>query len=120
MTLEAFRITRFQFARDRVIGDSQVRADDANVAALELISKSGAVGLGFIQTLFTPLPVRTRLPEFSLAKSGPQSKVSRQLRSFIGRAGRRRESARLLAALPRSAAGGALGSRREGGGSAAA
>ncbi|MBB1247712.1 mandelate racemase/muconate lactonizing enzyme family protein [Rhizobium sp. G21] len=56
MTLVAFRITRFQFARDRVIGDSQVRADDANVAALELISKSGAVGLGFIQTLFTPLP----------------------------------------------------------------
>jgi L-alanine-DL-glutamate epimerase-like enolase superfamily enzyme len=51
-----FRITRFQFARDRVIGDSQVRADDANVAALELISESGEVGLGFIQTLFHPLP----------------------------------------------------------------
>lgn len=56
MTLAHFRITRFQFARDRVIGDSQVRADDVNVAALELISDSGAVGLGFIQTLFTPLP----------------------------------------------------------------
>jgi L-alanine-DL-glutamate epimerase-like enolase superfamily enzyme len=56
MSIKAFRITRFQFARDRVIGDSQVRADDANVAALELISDSGKVGLGFIQTLFTPLP----------------------------------------------------------------
>ncbi|MDT3376916.1 mandelate racemase/muconate lactonizing enzyme family protein [Labrys neptuniae] len=56
MTLSQFRITRFQFARDRVIGDSQVRVDDVNVAALELISDSGAVGLGFLQTLFSPLP----------------------------------------------------------------
>ncbi len=56
MSLSGFRITRFQFARDRVIGDSQVRADDVNVAALELISASGAVGLGFVQTLFAPLP----------------------------------------------------------------
>ena len=56
MRLVDFRITRFQFARDRVIGDSQVRADDANVAALELIADSGEVGLGFVQTLFTPLP----------------------------------------------------------------
>jgi L-alanine-DL-glutamate epimerase-like enolase superfamily enzyme len=56
MRIVEFRITRFQFARERVIGDSQVRADDANVAALELIADSGAVGLGFIQTLFFPLP----------------------------------------------------------------
>jgi L-alanine-DL-glutamate epimerase-like enolase superfamily enzyme len=56
MRLVDFRITRFQFARDRVIGDSQVRADDVNAAALELIADTGAVGLGFIQTLFVPLP----------------------------------------------------------------
>lgn len=56
MRIAEFRITRFQFARDRVIGDSQVRADDVNVAALELIADTGAVGLGFIQTLFFPLP----------------------------------------------------------------
>lgn len=56
MSITSFRITRFQFARDRVIGDSQVRADDVNVAALELISESGQSGLGFIQTLFTSLP----------------------------------------------------------------
>ncbi|UHS58708.1 mandelate racemase/muconate lactonizing enzyme family protein [Agrobacterium vaccinii] len=56
MTISHFRITRFQFARDRVIGDSQVRADDANVAALELVSETGEAGLGFIQTLFHPLP----------------------------------------------------------------
>ena len=56
MSITSFRITRFQVARDRVIGDSQVRADDVNVAALELISESGQSGLGFIQTLFTSLP----------------------------------------------------------------
>ena len=47
-----FRLTRFQFCRDRVIGDSQVRADDANIAALELIDERGNVGLGFLQSLF--------------------------------------------------------------------
>ena len=56
MRISEFRITRFQFARDRVIGDSQVRADDVNIAALELIADTGAIGLGFIQTLFFPLP----------------------------------------------------------------
>jgi L-alanine-DL-glutamate epimerase-like enolase superfamily enzyme len=61
MSLSAFRITRFQFARDRVIGDSQVRACDVNVAALELISNDGPVGLGFIQTLFVPLPAQSEI-----------------------------------------------------------
>jgi L-alanine-DL-glutamate epimerase-like enolase superfamily enzyme len=56
MRLSGYRITRFQFARDRVIGDSQVRADAVNVAALELIAEDGQVGLGFIQALFHPLP----------------------------------------------------------------
>jgi len=56
MRLSSFRITRFQFARDRVIGDSQVRADDVNCAALELLTDDGKVGLGFLQTLFQPLP----------------------------------------------------------------
>ena len=61
MRISEFRITRFQFARDRVIGDSQVRADDVNIAALELIADTGAVGLGFIQTLFHPLPDQTEI-----------------------------------------------------------
>ncbi len=61
MRLADFRITRFQFARDRVIGDSQVRADEVNVAALELIAESGEVGLGFVQTLFTPLPDQSEI-----------------------------------------------------------
>ncbi|MDR3441201.1 mandelate racemase/muconate lactonizing enzyme family protein [Telmatospirillum sp.] len=61
MSLSEFRITRFQFARDRVIGDSQVRVDDVNVAALELISSRDDVGLGFIQSLFNPLPDQSEI-----------------------------------------------------------
>ena len=61
MRIAEFRITRFQFARDRVIGDSQVRADDASIAALELVADTGAVGLGFIQTLFHPLPAQAEI-----------------------------------------------------------
>ncbi|MFL6601859.1 MAG: mandelate racemase/muconate lactonizing enzyme family protein [Steroidobacteraceae bacterium] len=52
----SFRITRFQFPRDRVIGDSQVRSSEVYVAAVELIDGAGRVGLGFAQSLFTPLP----------------------------------------------------------------
>lgn len=55
MRIKDYRITRFQFRRDRVVGDSQVRAEDVNVAALELIADSATVGLGFMQSLFTPL-----------------------------------------------------------------
>jgi L-alanine-DL-glutamate epimerase-like enolase superfamily enzyme len=56
MRLADFRLTRFQFRRDRTTGDSQVRTDAVNVAALELVAESGEVGLGFVQTLFHPLP----------------------------------------------------------------
>lgn len=71
MRLSAYRITRFQFARDRVIGDSQVRADDANVAALELIADSGEVGLGFVQSLFFPLPDQDEIERVFLSEVWP-------------------------------------------------
>ncbi len=71
MRITEFRITRFQFARDRVIGDSQVRADDVNVAALELIADTGAVGLGFIQTLFFPLPDQAEIERVFLSEVWP-------------------------------------------------
>jgi L-alanine-DL-glutamate epimerase-like enolase superfamily enzyme len=61
MALSEFRITRFQFARDRIIGDSQVQTDEVNVAALELVDESGRIGLGFVQTLFYPLPDQTEI-----------------------------------------------------------
>jgi L-alanine-DL-glutamate epimerase-like enolase superfamily enzyme len=51
-----YRITRFEFERDRPIGDSQIRIDQVWVAALELIDDAGNVGLGFAQSLLTPLP----------------------------------------------------------------
>ncbi len=72
MHLSEFRVTRFQFRRDRTIGDSQVRADSVNVAALELIADSGAVGLGFVQTLFHPLPAEAELRRVFAEEVWPQ------------------------------------------------
>ncbi|WP_084583222.1 mandelate racemase/muconate lactonizing enzyme family protein [Sphingomonas azotifigens] len=54
--IAGYRTTRLQFPRDRTIGDSQVRADEAQVIAIELIDGAGNVGLGFAQSLFVPLP----------------------------------------------------------------
>jgi L-alanine-DL-glutamate epimerase-like enolase superfamily enzyme len=71
MRVVEFRITRFQFARDRVIGDSQVRVDDVNIAALELIADTGAVGLGFIQTLFYPLPDQAEIERVFVSEVWP-------------------------------------------------
>src|SRR5204863_9463747 len=61
MRIVECRLIRFQFARDRVIGDSQVRADDVNIATLELIDEHGLSGLGFAQSLFRPLPPLTEI-----------------------------------------------------------
>jgi L-alanine-DL-glutamate epimerase-like enolase superfamily enzyme len=61
MRIVDFRITRFQFKRDRIIGDSQVRAENVFVAALELVGENGATGLGFVQSLFHPLPTELEL-----------------------------------------------------------
>lgn len=61
MQIVDFRITRFQFARDRVIGDSQVRADDVNLATIELVGEGGQTGLGFMQSLFHPLPAEKEI-----------------------------------------------------------
>lgn len=59
MTAKRYELSDEQ--RLSLIGDSQVRADDVNVAALELIGETGNVGLGFIQTLFHPLPDQTEI-----------------------------------------------------------
>ena len=56
MRIEGFRLTRFQYARDRVIGDSQVHIAHAHNIVLELIAADGTVGLGFGLSLFFPLP----------------------------------------------------------------
>jgi L-alanine-DL-glutamate epimerase-like enolase superfamily enzyme len=61
MRIADYRMTRFQFARDRVIGDSQVHIDAVNIAALEVIDESGRIGLGFAQSLFHPLPNQSEI-----------------------------------------------------------
>ena len=61
MQIADFRITRFQFPRDRVIGDSQVRADEVHLATIELIGERGETGLGFMQSLFHPLPAEKEI-----------------------------------------------------------
>ena len=71
MTIVDYRITRFQFARDRVVGDSQVRTDQVNVATLELVSKGKVTGLGFIQSLFHPLPTEKEIERVFLEEAWP-------------------------------------------------
>jgi L-alanine-DL-glutamate epimerase-like enolase superfamily enzyme len=62
-----FRVTRFEFARDRVIGDSQIRVEDVQAAAIELIDEQGAVGLGFINPVLGGLPAEDEIARlFSL------------------------------------------------------
>jgi L-alanine-DL-glutamate epimerase-like enolase superfamily enzyme len=69
--LASFEITRYQFARERVIGDSQVRIVDVNVAALELIDDRGNRGLGFVQSLFEPLPALEDISRIFAAEAWP-------------------------------------------------
>ena len=66
-----FRLTRLQFARDRIIGDSQVRAEEAQVVAVELVDAAGAVGLGFAQSLFVPLPDQGEIERIFLTEAWP-------------------------------------------------
>jgi L-alanine-DL-glutamate epimerase-like enolase superfamily enzyme len=60
-TIDGYTLTRFAFPRDRVIGDSQVRADMMYLGALELHASTGQVGTGFFGALFHPLPSRAEL-----------------------------------------------------------
>src|SRR6185437_16716820 len=69
--ITGFQITRCQFPRDRVIGDSQVRASEVHVAAVELIDDAGRVGLGFAQSLFTPLPQLEEVERHFAAEAWP-------------------------------------------------
>ena len=55
-TISGVTLTRFQFARDRVIGDSQVQARHLHALAVELHAEDGETGLGFAQALFAPFP----------------------------------------------------------------
>jgi len=60
-SISSARITRFSFPRNRVIGDSQVRAEHVQLGVLELETSDGFVGTGFFQNLFHPLPAESEL-----------------------------------------------------------
>jgi L-alanine-DL-glutamate epimerase-like enolase superfamily enzyme len=87
MQLTDFRLTRFQFRRDRVIGDSQVRADEANVIAVELMTDTGLSGLGFLQVLFQPLPDIGEIERIFRAEAWPNllGQVPAALTHRVGR-----------------------------------
>lgn len=53
--IRSFQLTRFQFRRDRVIGDSQVRFADFNAFALELTDSESRTGLGFGHSMWEPV-----------------------------------------------------------------
>ena len=61
MVVRDFTLTRFQFRRDRVIGDSQVRVEHCHVGVLELHDADGRTGTGFFFSLFHPLPALREL-----------------------------------------------------------
>ena len=120
MRLDAFEITRFQFARDRVIGDSQVRTDEVHVAALELIDENGRSGLGFAQSLFVPLPDQDEIERVFADEVWPALEGQQPLASFIASTGRAAATSGADPAVPRGRAGGAVGPRGQAGGHAAA
>jgi L-alanine-DL-glutamate epimerase-like enolase superfamily enzyme len=99
MRLSSFRITRFQFRRDRVIGDSQVRAEHVHVAALELGTEEGLSGLGFVQSLFVPLPDLSEIERIFEAEVWPDL-VGEVPAALMHRVTRPRGGNRRAASLP--------------------
>jgi L-alanine-DL-glutamate epimerase-like enolase superfamily enzyme len=71
MQIVDYRITRMQFARDRKIGDSQVGTAEVQIAALELIGATQAVGLGFVQSLFFSLPAEAEIDRIFREEAWP-------------------------------------------------
>jgi L-alanine-DL-glutamate epimerase-like enolase superfamily enzyme len=93
MKIDGYLITRFQFARERIIGDSQVETDQVNVAAIELIDDSGNRGLGFLQALFVTLPSLAEITRIFEAEVWPdlrgQYPMSLVNRVTLSRGGKR-------------------------------
>jgi L-alanine-DL-glutamate epimerase-like enolase superfamily enzyme len=97
--IQEFRLTRFQFARDRVIGDAQVSASFAHIAALELIDSEGRAGLGFIQSLFHPLPSEAEIERIFIEEVWP-SLATREAGAIAHRVARPRGGNQRTASLP--------------------
>jgi len=69
--IEGYRISRFQFPRSRVIGDSQVRIDTHYIGTVELHSANGHVGLGFFGALLAPLQPLAELERVFATEAWP-------------------------------------------------
>ena len=69
--IKSYQLTRFQFRRDRVIGDSQVRFADFNAFALELTDSEGRTGLGFGHSMWDPVAALASLDARFLASVWP-------------------------------------------------
>ena len=69
--VSGFSIIRFEFRRDRVIGDSQVRIDRVNYGVLELHDSDGRTGTGFFSSLFSPLPGEAAMARGFAAEAMP-------------------------------------------------
>lgn len=59
--IQSFHIARFEFKRDRIVGDSQVQADRITLVTLELRDGAGRTGLGLVQVMFRPAPAEAEL-----------------------------------------------------------
>lgn len=95
MEIVDFKISRFQFARDRVIGDSQIAAHEVYAASLELVCGDGTTGLGFVNTVMTNLPDEAEMARVfaqeawgELEGQSPAAVANRQL---MRRGGNRRK-----------------------------
>lgn len=72
MEIFDFRITRFQFARDRLIGDSQISSNEVQAASLELLCRDGTVGLGFINSVMGSLPDEAEMARIFALEAWPE------------------------------------------------
>jgi L-alanine-DL-glutamate epimerase-like enolase superfamily enzyme len=74
MLINGFKVTRFQFARDRTIGDSQISSRFVHAAALELTLDSGLKGLWFLNSIMFPLPAENEIIRIFEAEVWPSLK----------------------------------------------
>lgn len=59
--INGFRLHRFAFPRNRAVGDSQTRSTMHHLVAIEILTASGLVGLGFCQSLSGPFAPKLEL-----------------------------------------------------------
>ncbi|MEP4889362.1 MAG: enolase C-terminal domain-like protein [Aliiglaciecola sp.] len=80
--IENIRIHCFDYARDRIIGDSQIASSRVWIGALEIFDGDGLSGLGFFQSLTAPLPNASFIRQL-LEASGIQGMVNQAPESLI-------------------------------------